>query len=114
MRIFIVDGKETGGGQTTDIGQFNSRTGEIRLNHTDCTYDLQGRKLSGMPTKKGVYITNGVKRVIKENNNKDMKNETEQKKGYTAPAMRVIELKHQARLMESSPTDPPSYDYELN
>ncbi|MBO6287112.1 MAG: hypothetical protein J6M94_00815 [Prevotella sp.] len=65
MRIFIVDGKETGGGQTTDIGQFNSRTGEIRLNHTDCTYDLQGRKLSGMPTKKGVYITNGVKRVIK-------------------------------------------------
>jgi len=43
-----------------------------------------------------------------------MKNETEQKKGYTAPAMRVIELKHQARLMESSPTDPPSYDYELN
>ena len=65
MRIFIVDGKETGGGQTTDIGQFNSRTGEIRLNHTDSTYDLNGRKLSGMPTKKGVYINNGVKRVIK-------------------------------------------------
>ena len=28
-------------------------------------YDLQGRKLSGKPTKKGVYILNGKKRVIK-------------------------------------------------
>ena len=43
-----------------------------------------------------------------------MKNEIEQKKGYTAPAMGVIELKHQARLMESSPTDPPLYGGELN
>ena len=63
MRIFIVDSKENGG--ATDIGQFNSRTGEIRLDRTDSTYDLQGRKFSGMPTKKGVYINNGVKRVIK-------------------------------------------------
>jgi hypothetical protein len=28
-------------------------------------YDLQGRKLSGKPTTKGIYIYNGKKRVIK-------------------------------------------------
>jgi hypothetical protein len=28
-------------------------------------YDLNGRKLNGMPTKKGVYIMNGRKVVVK-------------------------------------------------
>ena len=28
-------------------------------------YDLNGRKLNGMPTKKGIYIQNGQKVVIK-------------------------------------------------
>jgi hypothetical protein len=34
-----------------------------------------------------------------------MKNENGQKKEYTVPTMRVIELEHQARLMTSSPVD---------
>ena len=35
-----------------------------RTNDTN-VYDLQGRKLDGKPTQKGVYIQNGKKRVIK-------------------------------------------------
>jgi hypothetical protein len=31
----------------------------------DIWYDLNGRKLQGRPTKKGVYINNGRKVVIK-------------------------------------------------
>lgn len=66
MRIFIVDSQENDGEQTTAIGQFNSRTGEIRLDHTNHTYDLNGRAVRDEDRKaKGVYITNGVKRVIK-------------------------------------------------
>lgn len=42
-----------------------------------------------------------------------MKNETGQKREYTVPTMMVIELKHQAHLMESSPSEPPLYDDEL-
>ena len=36
-----------------------------------------------------------------------MKNETEQKKEYTIPTMRVVELKQQTQLLEASPSDPP-------
>ena len=31
----------------------------------DTWYDLNGRKLNGMPTKKGMYIMNGKKVVVK-------------------------------------------------
>jgi hypothetical protein len=34
-------------------------------NKTDAWYDLQGRRFSGKPTAKGLYINNGKKVVIK-------------------------------------------------
>ena len=34
-------------------------------NHTDTWFDLQGRKLSGYPTKNGIYLNNSKKIVIK-------------------------------------------------
>ena len=41
--------------------------GILNIEHSAATgwYDLSGRKLSGKPTKKGIYIYNGKKRVIK-------------------------------------------------
>ena len=33
--------------------------------HTDACYTLDGRRLNGKPTRKGLYITNGRKVVIK-------------------------------------------------
>ena len=49
-------------GETTDIGTIDTRTGEFIPNGW---YDMNGRKLSGKPTTKGVYINNGKKIVIK-------------------------------------------------
>ena len=49
-------------GETTGIGTLDTRTGEFT---TDGWYDMNGRKLSGKPTKKGLYINNGKKVVIK-------------------------------------------------
>ena len=49
-------------GETTGIGTLDTRTGEFS---TDGWYDMNGRKLSGKPTKKGLYINNGKKVVIK-------------------------------------------------
>ncbi len=49
-------------GETTGIGTLDTRTGEFS---TDGWYDINGRKLSGKPSKKGLYITNGKKVVIK-------------------------------------------------
>ena len=45
MNVVVVDRKKDGEEQTTVIGQFNSRTGEIRLNRTKQTYDLKGRSV---------------------------------------------------------------------
>ena len=33
--------------------------------HADAWYSLDGRKLDGQPTKKGVYVNNGRKVVMK-------------------------------------------------
>jgi hypothetical protein len=49
-------------GSTTAIGTLDTRTGEISTG--DC-FDLNGRRLSGKPAKKGLYINNGNKVVIK-------------------------------------------------
>ncbi|MBO7513860.1 MAG: hypothetical protein J6T54_13005 [Fibrobacter sp.] len=57
MNIVVVDRKKDGEEQTTVIGQFNSRTGEIRLNRTTRTYDLKGRSVrGGNRMAKGVYL----------------------------------------------------------
>ena len=49
-------------GGTTNIGAINTQTGEISF---DGWYTIDGRKLDGKPTKKGLYINNGRKVVIK-------------------------------------------------
>ena len=46
-------------GMTTSIENFEHST--LNIEHY---YDLQGRRI-GMPTKKGVYIVNGKKKIIK-------------------------------------------------
>ena len=51
---------ELGGNSTTGISSVGYDTFE-----TDVWYDIQGRKLQGRPTKKGVYIQNGRKVIIK-------------------------------------------------
>ncbi|MBO4892998.1 MAG: InlB B-repeat-containing protein [Prevotella sp.] len=49
-------------GETTGIGELNTATGEISL---DSWYSIDGVKLSGKPAKKGLYIHNGNKVIIK-------------------------------------------------
>ena len=49
-------------GETTGIGELNTATGEISL---DGWWTLDGVKLSGKPAKKGLYIHNGRKEVLK-------------------------------------------------
>ena len=49
-------------GGTTAIGTLDTRTGEIS---TGEWFDLNGRRLQGKPSTKGVYINNGKKIVIK-------------------------------------------------
>ena len=57
MKIVVVDREKDGGEQTTVIGQFNSRTGEIRLNSTQGSYDLKGRSVRDAGRMaKGVYL----------------------------------------------------------
>ena len=50
-------------GETTGIGMLDTRTGEVTFG--DEWYSLDGTKLSGEPTKKGVYIHKGNKVAIK-------------------------------------------------
>ena len=49
-------------GETTGIGELDTRTGEIS---TDGWWTLDGAKLSGKPARKGLYIHNGRKEVLK-------------------------------------------------
>ena len=58
MKVVIISAS----GTTTEIGTLDTRTGEISL---DEWYSLDGHRLSGKPTTKGVYINNGKKVAIK-------------------------------------------------
>ena len=49
-------------GETTAIGTLDTKTGEISF---DGWYTLNGVRLNGKPTKKGIYINNGKKVAIK-------------------------------------------------
>jgi hypothetical protein len=51
-------------GETTGIGSLNLRTGEI-LDGSDEWFSIDGRRLSGKPSKRGLYINKGKKVVIK-------------------------------------------------
>ena len=50
-------------GETTGIGTINAKTGEMTFD-SEAWYTLDGVRLSGKPTKKGLYINNGRKVVI--------------------------------------------------
>ena len=50
-------------GNTTAIGTLDTRTGEISTG--DYWYSLDGHRLQGKPTTKGIYIHNGRKEVLK-------------------------------------------------
>ena len=49
-------------GQTTSIGSLDMKTGEMEF---DGWYSLDGSRLEGKPAKKGLYINNGKKVIIK-------------------------------------------------
>ena len=51
-------------GETTGIGTLDTKTGEMTFD-SEAWYTLDGVRLSGKPTKKGLYINNGRKIVIK-------------------------------------------------
>ena len=49
-------------GDLNAIGTLHTKTGEVTL---DGWYTLDGTRLSGQPTRKGIYIVNGRKVIIK-------------------------------------------------
>jgi hypothetical protein len=49
--------------ETTEIEEVDS--GQLTVDSDDSWYDLQGRKLDGQPTTKGVYIWKGKKVVVR-------------------------------------------------
>ena len=51
-------------GETTSIGTLDTETGEMTFD-SEAWYTLDGVRLSGKPSKKGLYINNGRKVVIK-------------------------------------------------
>ena len=59
MKVILVSAS----GETTGIGTLDTRTGEVTFGEE--WYSLDGRKLDGKPTKKGLYINKGKTVVIK-------------------------------------------------
>ena len=51
-------------GEVTSIGEIDTKTGEVSFD-SEAWYTLDGVRLSGKPSKKGLYINNGKKVVIK-------------------------------------------------
>ena len=51
-------------GETTAIGKIDTKTGKMTFD-SEAWYTLDGVRLSGKPSKKGLYINNGRKVVIK-------------------------------------------------
>ena len=51
-------------GETTAIGTLDTKTGELSFD-SEAWYTLDGVRLSGQPSTKGIYINNGKKIVIK-------------------------------------------------
>ena len=51
-------------GETTGIGEIDTKTGEVSFD-SEAWYTLDGVRLSGKPSKSGLYINNGRKVIIK-------------------------------------------------
>ena len=62
VRAFVLN---FGDDETTGIVGIEQGTWNMEHSAGTGWYDLSGRKLSGKPTQKGVYIYNGNKRIIK-------------------------------------------------
>lgn len=59
VSAYVLD---LGNGETTGIGSLNN---ESALKGQEGIYSLDGRRIEGLPTEKGIYIVNGKKKVIK-------------------------------------------------
>jgi hypothetical protein len=53
-----------GDGETTSVSE-KLKVKSEKLASATAVYDLQGRKVSGTPTQKGIYIVNNRKIIIK-------------------------------------------------
>ena len=62
VRAFVLNFDE-GSGESTGIISVDGAEGTV--NGSDMWYTLDGRKLQGKPTQRGIYINNGKKVVIK-------------------------------------------------
>ena len=51
-------------GEVTAIGSLQTKTGEVTFDK-DAWYSLDGRRIEGKPTAKGIYVNNGKKIVVK-------------------------------------------------
>lgn len=51
-------------GEVTSIGSLQTKTGEVTFDR-DAWYTLEGVQLNGKPTRKGIYVNNGKKVIIK-------------------------------------------------
>ena len=51
-------------GEVTAIGSLQTNTGEVTFD-SDTWYTLEGVQLNGKPTRKGIYVNNGKKVIIK-------------------------------------------------
>ena len=60
--IIDVDG-DGDGKETTVIGQFNTRTGEFKMNYDRGTFDLKGRRVNSANKARGAYYG---KKVLKK------------------------------------------------
>ncbi len=49
----------------TDIGTISIDNGQLTIDNEGAWYSLDGRKFSGKPSQKGIYINNGSKIIIK-------------------------------------------------
>jgi hypothetical protein len=65
MSIIVDDGDANDGAEhTTVIGQFNTRTGEIKMmNYDRGKFDLKGRRVNGTNNARGAYYG---KKVLKK------------------------------------------------
>ncbi len=58
VRLIGADGEVTG------IGMLETQTGEVSFD-PEAWYTLDGKRLSGKPTEKGIYVNNGKKVIVK-------------------------------------------------
>ncbi len=51
-------------GEVTGIGSMSTKTGEVTMD-SEAWYSLDGRRIEGKPSAKGIYVNNGKKVIIK-------------------------------------------------